>query len=556
MATLQDQQAILDLATRTNAPGYTGIDISTMLSHIPEGGSPPTTNYDPATGTWWGAAGSHDKKQQVEASVNQAEMQGAKLRASSELPQAANDIISNLQSQLKTIQDQSEGDVTKFAAGLAQMDSYIAMKKADFYNEAKSQAVAKYQVPQLKQMLDESIKQDDTAPGFRQKYGNVDSSQTESVRTKYMTAMNAADSAVNEILQSNPTYQSLSTYADTFKKTAEVLTLSNMEKSAQVKAQAEMQYNSYTPEQQQTLDLALGNTEKNPLMVVAKVGRLNAKGKQELNDVVENGSKAIVPLMLDGNSFARNVAIAKETAISGNATATTASIDTMINAANSNKTAMEIFQRLKTANVYSPTELKTLEPYVNATLGLAAKSGNAEERQAAANLRKDIVLRAAKADTKKTMDSDISSLTNLDGIQLPAFLGVARQNPAFAGKKISLDDAIAFANQAPTTQERQANIKALAQFYDAAIRKQNQSSIFTVDPMASSQLQAKAVLQGFNLFGKIADIPASLNRVFPPSQEALQTAEANKIKAQELADRNRGFLFGYDPTSPTAGGNK
>ena len=416
---------------------------------------------------------------------------------------ASEDIISNMEARLRTLQETSGGDPIALSKGLAQLDADVAMKKADMYKEARSLNMAKYSVPQLQKALQDSINLDSKTPGFREKYGNVDSEETVTVRSQLNQAMAAADGAVTESLKENPTYQSLDTAAGTFRKTAEALLFKNMAKDEQVTEAAKDAYNRYTPEQQKTWDIAIGNTKSDPVMAIAHYKALPAKGREELNQVVEGGAAAVPALTLSGNVFAKRIAIEKEAEVSGNPMVAAAKIENLVKIASDSTVAFNAYETMKKTGLISPADAKVLDLQVKSTLDPRTSKGASKDE--VAKLSRFIAMKVAREETTKSFNSDITQLPNDAGIPLPGFLAQARNSPTFSGKKMTLDDAITVANSAPSTQERQKNLNDLGIYYSAAVQKQNKSPLFTVDPLAVEQLKAKAVLQGFNFFGRVGE---------------------------------------------------
>jgi hypothetical protein len=390
---------------------------------------------------------------------------------------------------------------------------------------------------------------DDRAPGFRQKYGNTDSAETGSIRSQLQQAMAAADGAIIENLNGNPTYQSLDKASDKFKRTAEALVLKKMAKSEQELAEASAAYNRYTPKQKKMWDTAIGNSDSNPVMAVEHYKAMPAKGREALNAVVEGGDAAIPSLTLDGNPFAKRVAIAKETDLTGDPVTAAAKIDNLVAIANDNAKALAAYESLKKTGAISKQDAAILDPQIK--MGLDPRLSTGGNKEETAKLRKFVAIKLARIETTQRFNSDVTALRNDQGIQMPAFLAAAKNSPTFSGKKISLEDAIAVANSAQTTAERQARINELATFYSAAVNRQNMSPLFTVDPLAPEQLKAKAVLQGFNLVGKIANLPDTVLGMLP---EEPQIQAANAIAGQVQRSREnlgaiRDFLVG-SPQQP------
>jgi hypothetical protein len=456
---------------------------------------------------------------------------------------ASEDIIANMETRLRILQETSGGDTIALSKGLAQLDADVAMKKADIYKEIQSLSLAKYQVPSLQKALQESIALDDKSPGFRQKYGSTDSSETGAIRSQLNQAMAAADGAINEGLKGNSVYQSIDTAAATFRRTAETLIFKNMAKDEQVAAAAQDAYNRYTPEQKKTWDMAIGNTDSNPVMAIAHYKALPAKGREELNQVVEGGNIAIPALTLSGNVFAKRIAIQKEAEVSGDANIAAAKVESLVNIASDSTAAFKAYETLKKVGLISPTDAKALDIQVKTSLDPRLSSGANKEE--AAKLRRFVAMKVARAETTKAFNSDITHLSNNDGIPVPSFLAQAQNSPAFSNKKLSLDDAITIANAAPSTQERQKNLNELGMYYSAAIKKQNQSPLFTVDPLAVEQLKAKAVLQGFNLVGKVSDaLSSNADKTFPIDYLTDPIAVAARQEVRNAGKAVQGFFVG------------
>lgn len=457
-------------------------------------------------------------------------------------PGASDDILGNMETQLRAIKEQAGDDPISLSRGLAEFNSNIAMKQTDIYKETQSLMAARYGVPQLNKALQEAIRLDDATPGFRQKYGATDSAETGAIRSQLNQAMAASDGAINEALKGNTTYVKLGTAAITLGKTAEALMFKNLAKDEQKTEAAQEAYDRYNPEQKAIWDTAIGNTGSDPRMAVAHFAALPGAGRKALNDVVEGGQQAIPSLTLDGNPFAKRVAIANDTQTTGDPLKSATRIEGLMSIAGDNATALDAYAKLKANGSISAIDAKTLDLQMKTGL---SSSSNKEE---SAKLRKFVALKVARLQTTQEFNSDVTMLKNDIGIQMPAFIANARNSPAFTNKRITLNDAITIANSAPSTAERQANINALTTYYSAAVNKQNKSGIFTVDPLSTEQIKAKAVLQGFNLFGKIANIPSAINEAFPMPEETRRRLAAVQTAAQSLADSNKGFFFGYPDT--------
>lgn len=452
-------------------------------------------------------------------------------------------ILDNLETQLRAIEEQAQGDPISLAKGLAELDSTVAMKKADIYKETQSLMATRYNIPRLEQALQQSIALDNNTPGFREKYGDTDSAETGSIRSQLQQAMAAADGAINENLKGNPTYQSLDTAAATFKRTAEALVLKKVAKNEQEMEAASSAYNRYTPEQKKTWDTAIGNTDSSPLMAVEHYKAMPANGKEALNAVVEGGAAAVPSLTLEGNPFAKRVAVAKETELTGDPVTALAKIDNLVSIANDNAKALAAYESLKRTGAISAQDAKVLDPQIK--VGLDPRLSTGGNKEETAKLRKFVAIKLARIETTQQFNSDVTALRNDVGMQMPAFLAAAKNSPTFSGKKISLEDALAVANSAPTTAERQANINALSTFYSAAVNRQNMSPLFTVDPLAPEQLKAKAVLQGFNLLGKIANIPQTIkDSVGPIPAEVQARFDQGAQESLAASRRIQGFLTG------------
>lgn len=396
------------------------------------------------------------------------------------------DIISSLGNQLRQAQELYSGDPIRFAEEVSKIESTVAAKKVDFFKEAQAQAFVTYGIPDLEKNL-AANKAKDNAPWFRQKYGMVDSDETIAAQGKLAAMKNAADGSIRESLLSNKTYQELDTYHKTFAKLAEGSLNSSINRQEKLRVEAAAEYASYTVEERDLLDKAIGNTERKPEMVFARTRLMSPDQKKMLNAVIVGGAKAVPQLALAGNPFAQNAALATETEVFGDRSVAEKKLSEVTAIASSNEQAMKTL-----INMGAP---KDVIANASSLLGPQAKVTGKAASEDAARKRSEIAVKFAELQTQKNFDSDILSLKS--DLPVPAFLQAAKgdpkQNPT---GKIDRKLAIALANKAPTIQERQANISALTDFYGSAATRQNKSLFFKVNPLSAETLKTQATLMG------------------------------------------------------------
>lgn len=392
-------------------------------------------------------------------------------------------IISNLGDQLRQAQELYSGDPIRFAEEVSKIESTVAAKKVDFFKEAQARAYVTYGIPDLERNLAVN-KEKDNAPWFRQKYGMVDSDETIAAQTKLAAMRNAADGSIRESLLSNKTYQELDTYHKTFAKLAEGSLNSSINRQEKLRVEAAAEYASYTVEERDLLDKAVGNTTKDPAMVFARTRLMSPDQKKMLNSVIVGGHKAVPLLALSGNPFAQNVALATETEIFGDRTIAEKKISEIAGIAASNELAMKTL-----VNMGAP---KDVIANAGSLLGPAAKVTGKAASEDAAKKRQEIATAYAAMQTQKTFDSDVLSLKS--DLPIPAFLQAARNNPAKNPTgKISLGTASALAMRG-TPEEQKRNRDELVAFYGNAAEKQNKSLFFKVHPLSAEKLKVKIAL--------------------------------------------------------------
>jgi len=399
-------------------------------------------------------------------------------------------IISNLGDQLRQAQELYSGDPIRFAEEVSKIESTVAAKKVDFFKEAQARAYVTYGIPDLERNLAVN-KEKDNAPWFRQKYGMVDSDETIAAQTKLAAMRNAADGSIRELLATNTAYQQLDTYHKTFAKLAEGSLNSSVNRQEKLRVEAAAEYASYTVEERDLLDKAVGNTTKDPAMVFARTRLMSPDQKKMLNSVIVGGHKAVPLLALSGNPFAQNVALATETEVFGDRTVAEKKLSEIAGIAASNELAMKTL-----VNMGAP---KDVVANAGSLLGPAAKVTGKAASEDAARKRQEIATAYAAMQTQKTFDSDVLSLKS--DLPIPAFLQAARNDPKQNPTgKINIETASALAMKAPTMQERQANRDALVAFYGNAAERQNKSLFFKVHPLSAEKLQTKISLMG--IFGQ------------------------------------------------------
>lgn len=496
MATSQDmnpnERALYDLADRVNAPGYS-VDPFLAAAALPQNVAPPVMKL---TGKTADIERTFDEGAAADVGRGDNKVTGPVIFASPAVATnnaslaTSQSILTNLGDQLRVAQEQFGNDPIRFAEEVAKIESSVVAKKADFFKEAQAQAYVTYGVPDLEKNLAVN-KQKDNAPWFRQKYGMVDSDETIAAQTKLAAMKNAADGSIRESLLSNQIYQHLDAYHKTFAKLAEGTLASSVNRQEQMRTQAAMEYSSYTVEERDLLDKAIGNSTKDPSMAFSRIRLMSPDKKKALNEVVIGGHKSVPQLALAGNPFAQNVAMTTETEVFGDRAVAEKKISEIVNISSSNDAAMKAL-----AAMGAPKDAMAA---ASAVLGPAAKVTGKAATEDAARYRQKIALEYAAIQTQRNFDSDVLSLRS--DLPLPVFLQAARgdpkQNPT---GKINIDAAIAIAMRAPTIQEKQVNRDALVAFYGDAASRQNKSMFFKVNPLSAEKLQTKISLMG--IFGQ------------------------------------------------------
>lgn len=489
MAISQDmnpnERALYELADRVNSPGYS-IDPFLAASALPQNVAPPVmklTGKIADIERTFDEGAARDAKRgdnTVTGPILFASPQGAQTNMS--LP-GSQEIIINLGNQLREAQEKYSNDPIRFAEEVSKIESTVAAKKVDFFKEAQARAFTTYGIPDLEKNL-AANKEKDNAPWFRQKYGMVDSDETIAAQTKLAAMKTAADGSIRESLLSNKTYQELDTYHKSFAKLAEGSLNSSINRQEKLRVEAAAEYASYTVEERDLLDKAVGNTTKDPAMVFARTRLMSPDQKKMLNSAIVGGHKAIPSLALSGNPFAQNVALATETEVFGDRTVAEKKISEIAGIAASNELAMKTL-----INMGAP---KDVVANAGSLLGPQAKVTGKAASEDAARKRQEIATAYAAMQTQKTFDSDVLSLKS--DMPVPAFLQAARNNPAKNPTgKISLETASALAMRG-TPEEQKRNRDELVNFYGNAAEKQNKSLFFKVHPLSAEKLKVKIAL--------------------------------------------------------------
>ena len=489
MAISQDmnpnERALYELADRVNSPGYS-IDPFLAASALPQNVAPPVmklTGKIADIERTFDEGAARDAKRgdnTVTGPILFASPQGAQTNMS--LP-GSQEIIINLGNQLREAQEKYSNDPIRFAEEVSKIESTVAAKKVDFFKEAQARAFTTYGIPDLEKNL-AANKEKDNAPWFRQKYGMVDSDETIAAQTKLAAMKTAADGSIRESLLSNKTYQELDTYHKSFAKLAEGSLNSSINRQEKLRVEAAAEYASYTVEERDLLDKAVGNTTKDPAMVFARTRLMSPDQKKMLNSAIVGGHKAIPSLALSGNPFAQNVALATETEVFGDRTVAEKKISEIAGIAASNELAMKTL-----ITMGAPTDGVA---NAGSLLGPQSKVTGKAASEDAARKRQEIATAYAAMQTQKTFDSDVLSLKS--DMPVPAFLQAARNNPAKNPTgKISLETASALAMRG-TPEEQKRNRDELVNFYGNAAEKQNKSLFFKVHPLSAEKLKVKIAL--------------------------------------------------------------
>lgn len=450
------------------------------------------------------------------------------------------EIINNLDTQLRAVISNSGDDYLKLAQGLATIDGYIEAKKSDFFKAAQEQSHAQFGVQAFAQAVEENIKLDRASPEYA-KYGMSDSDETLAARKRLGEVINAADSAVKEKLIANPSYLALEAYAKTYKSTAEKMVDKTFTRQETLRQNAELQFASYTPQEKNMINLALGNETKDPMMAITRIARMPDQSKKELDEVIRGGTSGLPALATAGNNVALSALVNTEKARTGASDEQVlTSLAPVMKIANDNTFALSAYEKLGEelrGNLTSDERKKVMKEDRDIL------AGKVKNPQAAASLRQSLALRVATELTMEKLNGNI--LSNGSSLPKPAFLEIASQDPKYNSGKISRDDAIALANLAPTVEARQKNIKDLVAYYKSAVDNQSKSLIFTPSPLALEGFHARAVNAG--VLGDLKDYVSgmSVSNVIPNIGSALNTLDNQFAKVERAVNAPiADFLYG------------
>lgn len=406
---------------------------------------------------------------------------------SRETLQMEDDLFKNIQENLRLAEQEQDPQVA--FQHIANINASIAKKKADFTKEAQGMAFAEYQIPQLEEALKFSEQKDRAHPLWEQY--QRDTPATAEVRQKLQSAKNAAMASVEERLASNPVYASLITQASTLAKAGESILTKKLNKEQLIEMQTEQFMAGIGTEGKRVLSTLFPDRAENNNALRASYEL--APNKKEIQELIQTPKEFVPTAAFRGNITALNYLEQHERQV-GNENAVKA-IREGYKATLSPEATKEALNYMAARGLFSGKTGKALKEQYELALNPGMQT-NAEARKDARIKQGDIAERYTRLKITEAFNEDIMNR----GVE-PAWLKEASKNPAVTPTgKISVDQAIALANQAPTVQERQARIRELTSYYEQSVQTYNKSgTAFEMDPFAINAMKARAATSRIGL---------------------------------------------------------
>lgn len=489
-----NEEALYSLLERTNAPGYQ-MDPFLAAAALPQ-------NQAPVIQTFTGQAADDERAKDIAAAQaagrsdnmvmgGQPSPQAPTL--SSAVPQGGQTLLSNLDSQLQ--QAQAATDSREAIKFLSLAEGSIAATKAEFQKEAESAAMAEYGIPSIQADIEKQRQIAQSNPYYVKLYGSADSDEVIQGEARLRAAKAGAEASALKRLQTNPTYAALMAKAELQKKLTEhhVMKLRGREDLADQEAESFIY--SRPVEQQKLLYQALGVTDQDTRAASTSYKNLPAQRKGELNQLLQQGERAVPTLALSGNIFAERVAVDNEAKVFDSRDIALSKLKEVKAIASSDAAAATALAELSKDPAFltskTAEQQAVLKKYV-----MEAKTGTSGKEQQAehAKIRTDIARWDAGVKSQAEFDSDLTKLQNNANLQVPSFLREAQADPHTG--IITKDKAVELVHKAPNVQEKQRRAAELVAFYDAAVKKRADSFYFSVNPLAPEQLKARIGLFG------------------------------------------------------------
>lgn len=487
-----NERALYDLADRTNAPGYS---IDPMLLASLNAGKDKENMQN-----------IYDAANKARAAKETPVVQKPALLSAPSASLVASggtlggtlggiDIMGNLDDQIKKLREQAGDDPDKLAAGFANIETAIAAKKADLYKEAQTYVHTKYGIPTLEAQLAQQEANDKAHPLWL-KY-KTDSDETAAARAKVMAARNAADGGIREKLLGDTVYQSLEAKTSVLGKVAGSIVQGSMNWNEKKDREAAEFVTSLGPEGEKNMKILLPQDfQDNPRGIFSYIKGRNQKEANDILTALKAAPDEIPKMALSGSLSARKILNAKEHEATGGKSK--ALLDAGYGIADNSKLAMEAFETMRKAGLYSGVDDKVLNN-TKSFLGPVLLDAKDEHKAQAAKERQDIAIKYMKWQNIKTFNSDVSQIPS--DAATPAFLMKALADPLVnTNGKISIDQAKVLARQAPDIPTAQAQINELATWYDLGAKKYSKSALFAIPVFEVEKLKTEAAMSKLERF--------------------------------------------------------
>lgn len=364
---------------------------------------------------------------------------------------------------------------------IADANAAIAQNASAIYAKKQEETYQKFGIPQLQEQLNISM-QEDRASKFWPQYQR-DSPITEDIRKQLLQTRNSADGALPELLNGDPAYQRITTYARSLSETSSRLSMREHEKRSDLDLQAEIFLSGYMPAQRASLAKLTGATDS-----VSQWKFLAAQGdkKQDVIDAITTPPDLLGKTALAGNNYAMALIQQQEEAIVGKAAARD-SITALKNIIADPVIAQQAFQEISIG--LPAARLKEYNTTAALMYAAATNAGaTTNEKKAAVSFRIDVAEKYAQHLAAKEFNADMLALTNYTKIPLPEWLAAAGTT-----KKVDLTTAFEVINGSPDIQTRQLRVKEFTNFYTAAAAEHNKrSTLFQINPLDIGRVQLQA----------------------------------------------------------------
>lgn len=444
------------------------------------------------------------------------------------------EFMKSISEQVKNLEKLTDNP-TAYAEQVAQTAASIAAKEAEFKKSAQTQAYAKYGIPALEQMVSLLKRKEQLDPIHVATYGKIDGPEVIAAKQRLQAAMNSADGAIPEMLSSNDAYQVLQVYSKTLLGKADESLQRVLNKKDMQEREAIEKLSGFTPEEKENLIKLTGYADATQQLAFI---RGNAKNFKELDATLKARPDQLPALTLSGNRFATQLILEEEKQIYG--AKAVENVVKLQKIATDQLSAQEAFKEMR-ATGFLGTKTKEWEKQFSAAI--AGTMGAEEQQKASRTMQTQIAKKYGEFIASKEFKEDIVSLQDRSKVPVPDWVRSIALDPKISGNgKVSMEQATSVLMSFDDPTIRKQRLQELVNYYNEAMKTQNNSSLFKVSPTIIDELRQRVAINvldpmsGLTYSERVKKLSAIRNS---PEYMQLEVAEKRALQSGNAIEANR-----------------